>query len=158
MPPLPAPGRPALDWSLLPSINATLNGVAASLLVVGRLLVRRGRVDAHRRFMQGAFATSCLFLVLYVTHKVGVGFRHTSFEATGWVRTTYLIVLGTHVSLAMVVPPLAVQVMRLGLRGERARHRRWARVAWPIWMYVSLTGVVIYWALYHSNMGPGRAG
>ncbi len=147
-----------MDWSLLPTVDAALNAFAASLLVSGRLLVRRGRVDAHRRLMQGAFAASCFFLILYVTHKIGVGFRHTSFEATGWLRATYLVILVTHVTLAIAVPPLAVQVMRLGLRGDRTRHRRWARVAWPIWMYVSITGVVIYFLLYGFNIGPTRAG
>lgn len=147
-----------MDWSTVPALNAALNGTAASLLVVGRLLARRGQIRAHRRVMLGAFATSCLFLGLYVAHKVGLGFRHTSFAATGALRGTYLVLLVTHITLAMAVPPLAVQVIRLGLRDERARHRRWARATWPIWMYVSLTGIAIYWFLYHLEIGPTGAG
>lgn len=147
-----------MDWSSVPTLNAALNGMAASLLVVGRVLARRDQIRAHRRVMVSAFATSCLFLALYVAHKVGLGFRHTSFAATGALRATYLVLLFTHITLAMAVPPLAIQVIRLGLRGERARHRRWARVAWPIWMYVSLTGIAIYWFLYHLEIGPPGAG
>jgi len=147
-----------MDWSTVPTLNAALNGLAASLLVVGRLLVRRGHIRAHRHVMLSAFVTSCLFLGLYVAHKVGIGFRHTSFEATGILRTTYFVLLVTHVSLAMAVPPLAICVMRLALRGERVRHRRWARVTWPIWMYVSLTGIAIYWFLYHLEIGPTAVG
>jgi uncharacterized membrane protein YozB (DUF420 family) len=133
---------------LLPTLNALLNGLAAVLLIRGRALVRRGRIDAHRRCMLAAFATSTLFLVLYVVHKVSRGFESTSLHAEGAARVAYLALLFSHVVLAMAVPPLAIVLIRRGLRGEIQRHRRLARVAWPIWIYVSATGVVIYALLY----------
>jgi uncharacterized membrane protein YozB (DUF420 family) len=110
--------------------------------------VRRGRVDAHRRTMLAAFATSTLFLACYVAQKVAGGFESTSFPVQGAARIAYLALLASHVVLAMAVPPLAILLIRRGLRGEIARHRRLARVAWPIWIYVSATGVVIYLLLY----------
>ncbi len=137
-----------MDVPLLPTLNALLNALAAGLLLRGRALVRRGRVDAHRRTMLAAFATSTLFLVLYVAHKVSSGFESTSFHAEGAARVAYLALLFSHVVLAMAVPPLAITLIRRGLRGEITRHRRLARVAWPIWIYVSATGVVIYALLY----------
>jgi len=137
-----------MDAPLLPTLNALLNAVAAGLLLRGRALVRAGRIDAHRRTMLAAFATSALFLVLYVAHKVVLGFESASFPVEGAAKVAYLVLLFSHVVLAMVVPPLAILLIRRGLRGEIARHRRLARVAWPIWIYVSATGVVIYVLLY----------
>ncbi|HEY8156548.1 MAG TPA: DUF420 domain-containing protein [Myxococcota bacterium] len=137
-----------MDVPLLPTLNALLNALAAVLLLRGRALVRSGRIDAHRRTMLAAFATSTLFLVLYVAHKVSSGFESASFHAQGAARLAYLVLLFSHVVLAMAVPPLAILLIRRGLRGEIQRHRRLARVAWPIWIYVSATGVVIYALLY----------
>jgi uncharacterized membrane protein YozB (DUF420 family) len=116
--------------------------------------VRRGEVAGHRRAMIGAFAISSLFLVLYVAHKASRSFENTSFNAEGPAKLAYLAVLFTHVTLAMAVPPLAIALITLGLRGRIDRHRRLARVAWPIWMYVSVTEVVIYVLLYHLNPVP----
>jgi uncharacterized membrane protein YozB (DUF420 family) len=101
--------------------------------------------------MLAAFATSSLFLVLYVTHKALRGFESLSFHVEGLARLAYLSLLFSHVVLAMAVPPLAIVLIRRGLRGEIARHRRLARIAWPIWIYVSATGVVIYALLYWLN-------
>jgi uncharacterized membrane protein YozB (DUF420 family) len=140
-----------MDFPLLPTLNALLNAIAATLLLRGRALVRAGRIDAHRRTMLAAFATSSLFLVLYVAHKALRGFESTSFNAEGAAKLAYLVLLFSHVALAMAVPPLAIALIRWGLRGEIARHRRLARVAWPIWIYVSATGVVIYVLLYWLN-------
>ena len=140
-----------MDAPLLPTLNALLNAIAASLLLRGRALVRAGRIDAHRRTMLAAFATSSLFLVLYVTHKALRGFESTSFHAEGAAKLAYLVLLFSHVTLAMAVPPLAILLIRWGLRGELARHRRLARIAWPIWIYVSATGVLIYLLLYPLN-------
>ncbi len=140
-----------MDAPLLPTVNALLNALAAGLLLRGRALVRQGRIDAHRRCMLAAFATSSLFLVLYVTHKALRGFESMSFHVEGLARVAYLCLLFSHVVLAMAVPPLAIVLIRRGLRGEIARHRRLARVAWPIWIYVSATGVVIYALLYWLN-------
>jgi uncharacterized membrane protein YozB (DUF420 family) len=137
-----------MDVPLVPTLNALLNALAAALLIRGRALVRRGRVDAHRRTMLAAFATSTLFLASYVLHKALRGFESATIDAEGAARAAYLVLLFTHVVLAMAVPPLAIVLIRRGLRGEIARHRRLARVAWPIWIYVSATGVVIYLLLY----------
>lgn len=137
-----------MEVPLLPTLNALLNALAAVLLLRGRALVKRGRIDAHRRCMLAAFATSTLFLLLYVTHKASSGFESVSFQAEGAARIAYLALLFSHVVLAMAVPPLAILLIRRGLRGEIARHRRLARVAWPIWIYVSATGVLIYALLY----------
>ena len=147
-----------MDLSFLPAVNASLNAVATALLVAGRILIGRGRVLAHRRVMISAFAVSTVFLVLYVAHKVSRGFENTTFNAVGALKVAYLALLFSHVTLAMVVPVMAIGLIRLGLRDERARHRRLARVAWPIWMYVSITGVVIYLLLYPFNPPPIATG
>ncbi|MCL4685018.1 DUF420 domain-containing protein [Myxococcota bacterium] len=140
-----------MDLSWLPAVNATLNAIAAVLLVRGRWLARAGRRDAHRRTMMAAFAVSSLFLVLYVLHKASRDFENTTFQATGLAKTAYLVLLFSHVSLAITVPPLAIALIVLGLRGRFERHRRLARWAWPIWLYVSVTGVAIYWLLYRID-------
>jgi uncharacterized membrane protein YozB (DUF420 family) len=143
-----------MDVPALPTLNAALNALAAGLLLLGRALVRRGRIDAHRRCMLAAFATSTLFLALYVLHKTLSGFESTTFHVEGLARLAYLMLLVSHVCLAMTVPPLAIVLIRRGLRGEIARHRRLARIAWPIWIYVSATGVLIYLLLYPFNPAP----
>jgi uncharacterized membrane protein YozB (DUF420 family) len=140
-----------VDLSFLPAVNAALNAGAAVCLVVGRRLVRRGRVAAHRRTMLAAFALSSLFLALYVAHKASRGFESTRFHVGGAGHWAYLALLFSHVTLAMTIPPFAISLVTLGLRGRLAAHRRLARVAWPIWIYVSVTGVLIYVLLYHLN-------
>ena len=140
-----------MDLALLPSLNAGLNALAATLLVVGRHLARQRRIRIHRRCMTAAFAVSSLFLVLYVVHKASQGFQNTSFGAEGLAKLAYLVLLFSHVVLAMLVPPLAIGVIYLGVKGHVPRHRRLARLTWPIWMYVSVTGVAIYVLLYHLN-------
>ena len=140
-----------MDFSVLPPINATLNAVATVLLVVGRGLARRGEIARHRLVMITAFGVSSLFRLLYVSHKVSRNFESTTFNVEGWAKTAYLVLLGSLVLLAMTVPIIAIALIRLGLRDDRERHRRLARIGWPIWMYVSVTGVVIYLLLYHFN-------
>jgi len=140
-----------MDFSVLPPINASLNAIATVLLVVGRSLARRGEVERHRLVMICAFGVSSLFLLLYVSHKVSRNFENTTFNVEGWAKTAYLVLLGSHVLLAMTVPIIAIVLIRLGLRDDRARHRRLARIGWPIWIYVSVTGVVIYLLLYPFN-------
>lgn len=142
-----------MDLYFLPAVNAGLNGVATVLLVLGRRLARQGRIEVHKRVMVSAFGVSALFLFFYVLHKASRSFEHTPFQAEGAAKTAYLVLLFSHVVLAATVPVLAIAVMRLGLRDERERHRRLARIAWPIWMYVSVTGVGIYVLLYHLNPG-----
>lgn len=144
-----------MDLHLLPAVNASLNAVACGLLVYGRQLIRRGDEAAHKRVMISAFAVSGLFLALYLFHKGSRNFENTTFNVEGAAKAAYLLLLFTHVTLAMTVPIFAIWLIRLGLTidrpGVRARHKRLARVAWPIWMYVSVTGVVIYVLLYHLN-------
>ena len=140
-----------MDLSFLPAVNATLNAMATVLLVLGRIWIRRGQVARHRRTMLAAFTVSSLFLVLYVAHKVWHGFESTHYNGEGMVRGLYLGILFTHVTLAMTVPVLALRLIRLGLAGRIDRHRRLALIAWPIWLYVSLTGVVIFVMLYVVN-------
>jgi uncharacterized membrane protein YozB (DUF420 family) len=143
-----------VDLSFLPSVNAALNLVSTVLLVAGRIWIRRGRVALHRRAMLSAFAVSSLFLVLYVAHKAWRGFEHTPFHGEGVLRALYLAILFSHLALAMTVPVLALRLVQLGLGGRIDRHRRLAVIAWPIWLYVSLTGVLIYLLLYPLNPAP----
>ena len=143
-----------MDLSFLPTVNATLNGIATLLLVYGRLAIHRGNVARHRLVMQSAFGVSALFLVFYVAHKASRAFENTTFNAEGIAKAAYLLLLFTHVTLAMTVPVLAILLIRWGRRGEIDRHRRFARFAWPVWMYVSVTGVVINLLLYPFNPPP----
>jgi len=146
-------GFRGLDLSFLPAVNASLNAVATALLLFGRRLIKTGRLDAHRRVMLAAFGTSSVFLVLYVLHKAWRNFENTSYNVE-WALPLYLVVLATHVVLAMSIPVLAILLIRMGLRDRREAHRRLARIAWPVWLYVSITGVWIYVMLYHLNVSP----
>jgi len=132
---------------LLPSVNAVLNATAAVLLVWGYVLIRRKRIQTHRKVMTAAFVTSCLFLVCYLVYHAQVG--SVRFPGTGAIRTIYLTILGTHTVLAATVPVLAIITLRRGLAGRYDRHRKIARWTLPIWLYVSVTGVVVYVMLYH---------
>jgi len=133
---------------VLPSINAALNATAAALLAWGYRLIRRKRVQTHRKVMTAAFVVSCLFLVCYVAYHIQI---HGSkrFPGTGVIRTVYLSILATHTVLAAAVPMLAIVTLRRGLAARYDKHRRIARWTLPIWMYVSVTGVVVYAMLYH---------
>ncbi len=130
----------------LPAVNAALNGIAATLLAAGYMCIRRGRVDLHRRCMLAAFATSALFLVSYVAYHAQAGSR--PFTGEGPVRVVYFTVLVSHIVLAAAILPLAIVTLRRGLRRDDARHVALARWTLPIWLYVSVTGVVVYWMLY----------
>jgi uncharacterized membrane protein YozB (DUF420 family) len=142
------------DLSFLPAVNASLNAVAATLLLIGRPLGRRREVERHRLVMSSAFGVSTLFLVLYVAHKASRGFENTTLHVEGVAKVGYLVLLATHVPLAALVPVLAICLIWLGVRGRTDAHRRLARIAWPVWMYVSVTGVAIYVILYHLNPLP----
>jgi len=135
-----------VDVHDLPAANALLNGTSFVLLLIGYVLIRRGRRDAHRRFMLAAFACSILFLSSYLIYHAQVG--SVRFQGTGPLRTVYLSILLTHTVLAAAVPFLAAITLSRGLRGRFEKHRSIARVTLPIWMYVSVTGVVIYLMLY----------
>ena len=131
----------------LPALNAALNGTSALLLLAGWWNIRRGRIEIHRRFMIAAFGTSALFLVSYVTYHALAGSR--PFGGTGWVRPLYFTILLTHIVLAAAILPMALVTLVRGLRRDDVRHRRLARWTLPVWLYVSVTGVVIYLMLYH---------
>jgi uncharacterized membrane protein YozB (DUF420 family) len=130
----------------LPGVNAILNGTAAALLIIGWVLIRRRRIESHRKVMLAAFTVSCLFLVSYLVYHFNVG--SVRFTRQGTIRTVYFSVLLTHTVLAAAVPFLAIVTLRRGLAARYDRHRSIARWTLPIWLYVSVTGVVIYWMLY----------
>lgn len=134
-------------WGALPALIALLNLTAAVLLLLGYRAIRQRRVRTHRRYMISAFVASCLFLAVYLLHHWQAGVVY--YQGAGWRRTLYLWILGTHTPLAAVVPVLAIVTLTLALRGRFARHRRWARWTLPIWLYVSCSGVAVYWMLYH---------
>ena len=131
----------------LPTVNAVLNATAAVLLVWGYLLIRRKRIDTHRKVMMTAFAVSCLFLVSYLVYHAQVG--TVRFQHPGTLRAIYLSILGTHTLLAAAVPVLALVTLNRGLAKRYDRHRAVAKWTLPIWLYVSVTGVVVYLMLYH---------
>ena len=130
----------------LPAVNATLNAISAGLLITGWLLIRRRRIVAHRRVMIAAFCVSVLFLISYLVYHFQAG--SVRFQRTGTIRTVYLGILLTHTVLAALVPFLAIVTLERGLTDQYARHRRIARWTLPIWLYVSVTGVVVYLMLY----------
>jgi uncharacterized membrane protein YozB (DUF420 family) len=130
----------------LPALNAILNGTSAALLIYGWTLIRRRRIAEHRRVMVTAFAMSVAFLISYLFYHAQVG--SVRFQGTGPIRTVYFAVLLTHTVLAAAVPFLAALSLWRGWTGNYERHRRIARWALPIWLYVSVTGVVVYWMLY----------
>jgi putative membrane protein len=130
----------------LPAVNATLNAIAAALLVCGFVMIKRGRWETHRRFMLAAFATSALFLVSYVVYHANVGSK--PFGGQGAIRYVYFAILITHVILAAVILPMALITLTHGLRSRFERHVPIARWTLPIWLYVSVTGVIVYLMLY----------
>ena len=130
----------------LPALNAVLNGIAGLFLLAGFYFIRSGQIERHRRAMLGAFAMSTLFLISYVVYHANVGSR--PFTGQGPIRVVYFTILITHVVLAAAIVPMALVTLRRGWIRDDARHRRIAKITWPIWMYVSVTGVVIYLMLY----------
>jgi uncharacterized membrane protein YozB (DUF420 family) len=135
-----------VPYAALPAVNAALNAICAVLLVVGYVLIRRGRRRQHRAVMVTAFATSVLFLISYLTYHAHAGSKH--FPGTGAARTVYFLILLTHTVLAAAIVPLAIVTLWRGLSANYVRHRAIARWTLPIWLYVSVTGVVVYWMLY----------
>lgn len=138
----------------LPTVNAILNGIATVLLVVGFVLIKQRRETAHKAAMLAAFGMSVLFLASYVTYHLDGDMKSVRFEGPPLVRTVYLAILIPHIILAAAVPFLAIATIYLGFRDRRAAHRRVARWTFPIWLYVSVTGVVIYVMLYHLYPPP----
>ena len=135
--------------SYLPAVNATLNAISAVLLVVAYALIRARRIEQHRTVMLAAFATSSLFLVCYVVYHAQVG--SVRFTRQGFVRPVYYTILLTHVTLAAAVLPLALVTLSRGLKARYPQHRRIARWTLPIWLYVSVTGVLVYVLLYQPT-------
>lgn len=135
-----------MTTSDLPAVNAGLNGLAGVWLLAGFWFIKRGQVGRHRACMIGAFATSTVFLISYVAYHVLHG--STRFGQGGFVRYVYFAILISHVVLAAAVVPMAVVTLVRGLRGHVDRHKRLARWTFPIWMYVSVTGVLVYLMLY----------
>ncbi len=130
----------------LPAVNATLNGIAATLLIIGWVLVRRRRFESHRRVMLAAFATSALFLISYVVYHANVGSR--PFPGHGPIRAVYFVILITHIILAAAIVPMVLVTLSRGLSRRYDAHKRIARWTLPVWLYVSVTGVAVYAMLY----------
>jgi len=134
------------DYSIFPKINATLNGCSAVLLVSGRVLIARGKMAAHRAVMLTALGTSSLFLVSYLYYHYHVGSVH--FRGTGWMLVLYRAILISHTALAVVIVPMVIMTLTRALREQFDRHRAIARWTFPLWLYVSVTGVIVYLMLY----------
>jgi uncharacterized membrane protein YozB (DUF420 family) len=135
-----------LTISDLPALNASLNATSAVLLSIGWWLIRHGRVRQHRRVMIAAFCTSCAFLVSYLLYHAQVG--SVRFTKQGPIRTVYFTILLTHTVLAAVIVPMVLMSLSRGLKRQDARHRAIARWTLPLWLYVSVTGVIVYLMLY----------
>jgi uncharacterized membrane protein YozB (DUF420 family) len=131
----------------LPAVNGTLNGISAVLLSVGRVFIAKKKVGAHRTCMIAAFVTSIIFLICYLTYHIFI--HHvTRFLNPPWFRPIYLTILFTHTVLAVVIVPLILITLSRGLKARYEAHRKIARWTWPLWMYVSVTGVIVYLILY----------
>ncbi|SRR6266498_4861050 len=141
------------DYSIFPAINAILNGTSAVLLVAAHRMIKRGKVASHRALMFTAIATSTLFLLSYVSYHLLLYFKTHSgsmhFQGHGWSRPLYFSILLSHTILAATIVPLVIITLSRALRGHFDRHRAIARWTYPLWLYVSVTGVVIYLMLYH---------
>lgn len=139
------------EWvSWLPTVNASLNGLATVLLIVGYVLIKQKRAEAHKRVMLSAFGVSVIFLACYLVYHGYAGSR--PFSGTGLWRPAYFTILISHIILAALVPVLAAVTIRRGLKGQWDKHKQIARVTYPIWLYVSVTGVIIYFMLYHWSV------
>jgi uncharacterized membrane protein YozB (DUF420 family) len=136
------------QFAIFPQINATLNGTTAILLLIGRNFIRHGRMAAHRVVMIAAFVLSMLFLTSYLYYHYHVG--SVRFQGPGWSRPLYFSILISHTTLAVVIVPLVIITLSRALRERFDRHRAIARWTFPLWMYVSVTGVIVYIMLYHS--------
>jgi len=135
-----------IDYSVLPTVNATLNAVSGVFLLVGYILIRRRQINAHRNAMLGAFVSSTLFLISYLVYHAHTGSR--PFTGLGALRYVYFAILISHVILAAVILPMAIATLSRGLRGRYEDHKRIAKWTFPTWMYVSVTGVIVYMMLY----------
>lgn len=137
-----------ISVSQLPSLNASLNALSAILLMAGYIFIRSRNIKAHKTCMLAAFASSVFFLIFYLVYHYQVG--SVPFKGQGGIRLVYFTILLTHTILATAVVPLALVTLFRALKERFDRHRRIARWTFPIWLYVSVTGVVVYWMLYQT--------
>ncbi len=137
-----------MNINTLPMINACLNALSALLLLMGYGFIRRGNRNAHRFCMVTAFTVSVVFLVSYLVHHALAGIVY--YQGQGLARTLYFLILWTHTPLAALVPVLAILTLRQALKGNFDKHKKLARITFPIWIYVSVTGVVVYFMLYQG--------
>ena len=135
-----------IDYTVLPTVNATLNAISGIFLLAGYVLIKRRQIQAHRNAMLGAFASSTLFLISYLIYHAQAGSR--PFTGQGAIRYVYFAILISHIVLAAVILPMAISTLARGLRGRYAEHKRIAKKTFPAWMYVSVTGVIVYLMLY----------
>lgn len=136
-----------MDLPFLPTLNAVLNSIAFVLLLTGIAQIKRGNEEAHKKLMISALVVSTLFLISYLTHHTLVGLT-VKYAGPDWGKTPYLLMLLAHTVLAALVPFLALRTAFLGFKERRAQHKKWAKFTAPIWIFVSLTGVLIYFVLY----------
>ncbi|HTG89760.1 MAG TPA: DUF420 domain-containing protein [Vicinamibacterales bacterium] len=134
------------DYTILPTVNATLNAISGIFLLAGYVLIKRRHINAHRNAMLGAFASSTLFLISYLVYHAQTGSR--PFTGQGVIRYVYFAILLSHIVLAAAILPMAISTLSRGLRGRYVEHKRIARKTFPAWMYVSVTGVIVYLMLY----------
>jgi uncharacterized membrane protein YozB (DUF420 family) len=134
--------------AVLPTVNAVLNASAAVAMLAGFVAIRQGRVAVHRACMLTAVGLSILFLCSYLVYHAQVGSR--PYTGGGWVRTLYFAILLSHTVLAVLIVPMVATTLYRALRSHFVRHARLARITFPLWLYVSVTGVVVYWMLYHG--------
>jgi len=139
----------------LPFLNACLNATSGILLLTGLAAIKTGRRVLHERLMLSALFVSAAFLASYLYYHFWVATGMTPFRGTGWAKSAYYVMLATHVVLAMMVVPMALRTVFLAKRERFDSHKRWAKVTFPIWLYVSVTGVLVYLALYVWNPPPG---
>jgi putative membrane protein len=138
--------------SFLPSLNAGLNLITALFIVIGYFLIRQGAWTGHALCMILALLTSTLFLISYLYYHFHHGSTH--FLGQGWIRPVYFVILISHTILAIVIVPMVITTFFWALRSRFQKHVRWARMTFPLWLYVSCTGVIIYWLLYHAYKAP----
>ena len=143
-----------MSVSDLPALNASLNAVATVLLTAGYVFIKQGRITAHRTCMVSAFAVSCIFLVTYVLHKILMQGVHTPFGGEGVIRQIYYAMLISHIILAIVIVPLIIVTLRYAFIRRFEVHKRWSRWTFPLWYYVSVTGVLVYLFLYQWYPHP----
>jgi len=132
----------------IPALNAALNALATVLMTAGFILIKQGKRDAHRKVMISACVVSAVFLVGYLTHKVLVRGVHTPFGGEGAIRTVYYAMLISHIILAIAIAWLVPRTFWFAIKGNYETHRKWAKFTFPIWYYVSVTGVLVYFFLY----------